>query len=178
MKQTLTDRLESTPTWLLALISVGGFGISLGVAWYQMIQLLFIGFALLTAVIIYLLLDIEAKKLFKYFTGAIWISSLVLWVYLGLRSVFLWECLAGTNGQLLGSTERCQTGELYLSILTIPVIYQVAYWNQTHVKLQPLIRRILQVSAISAVGVILMQIVVYLTTGIALLTTVWTIVFN
>jgi hypothetical protein len=178
MKQTLTDRLESTPIWLLTLISLGGFGLSLTIAWYQPIHLLFIGFALLTAIIIYLLLDIEAKKFFKYFTLAIWIGSFICWVYLGLRSVFLWECLAGTDGQLLGSTKRCQTGELYLSILTIPVIYQIAYWNRTHVQLQPLIRRVLQVSALSAVGVLITQVMVYLASAIALFATVWSVVFN
>lgn len=178
MKQTLTDRIESAPTWLLTLIGFGGFGISLGIAWYQTIHLLFIGFAFLTAHIIYLLLDIKAQKFYQYFTFGVWGVALILWLYAGLRSIFLWECLVGTNGQLLGSIERCQTGELYVSVLTIPIIYQVAYWNKTHVQLQSKIRRIVQIGAVSAGGVLLMQIFIYMVTGIVLLFTLWAIVFS
>lgn len=178
MKQTLTDRIESLPTWLLAVTSFVTLGISIAIALFTTTHILFISFGFLTAMIIYLLLEFDNQKLFFYFTLGVWIILFMLWMYAGFRSVFIWECLVGTNGLLLGSTERCQTGEIYLSLMAIPAIYQVGYWIKTHVKLQTFPRRVLHLGALGGIGVILSQILVYGASALALLLTVYGIVFR
>ena len=178
MKQTLIDRIESLPTWVLALVSVGSLGISVTIAWYTTIHILFVSFGLLTAMIIYLLLEFENQKFFLYLTIIAWIGAGTLWLYAGFRSVFIWECLVGTNGTLLGSGERCQTGEVYLSIMAIPAIYQTGYWIKTHVKLQSFPRKLLQLIAFGGLGIILSQVLVYGASAGALFITVYAIVFR
>lgn len=171
MKKTFTEYLESIPTWGLGGISIVSILILWSISVYPQITLLFTVFSLLTSAILYVLIDIPSTKIFLWLTVATWAGALIVWGYAGVRSTFIWECFVGADGSLFGYQGRCQTGEIYLSILTIPVVFQTAYWNKKYILLQSELARILQISAISLPLLILMTITVY---GVSLLSFAWT----